>query len=166
VRIFLLNLYICFIFNSCNNGISSDEPNVVYSNSFETERDTCGWQGLFTAMFVNDPAPYSGYKSLHIGGGCIQPAASFEFPRNLPHGKYKMTCWAKLGHNGGGISLTEGNQRYQESGLGPKDSAWAYYESKVPFSFSGNSNLKIEIFVGGIIPADIFLDNLKVIRLE
>ena len=166
MRIILLNLFICFIFYSCNNSVSSDELNVVYSNSFETGRDTIGWQGLYSFMFINDPAPRSGNKSLFIGGGCVQPAASFEFLRNLPRGKYKITCWAKIGINGGSISFTEGSQTDWGSTVSPRDSVWRYYESKVPSNFSGSSNLKIEIFAGGIIPANIYIDNLKVIRLE
>ncbi|MCW8849541.1 MAG: hypothetical protein OQJ81_06120, partial [Melioribacteraceae bacterium] len=72
---------------------SGNKQYIYYSNSFETENDTIGWRRVFTQMMVTEPAPNSDKKSLHIGGGCIQPAASLEL-NHLSSQAYYISFWA------------------------------------------------------------------------
>lgn len=163
MRALILIFILCFLHLRCD--LNNGSP-VIYSNSFETAADTTGWRGVYTSMFINDPAPLSGRKSLRIGGGCIQPAASLDISGSALRGKYKITCWAKTGRGGGSIYLNDGNARHAESAVAPADTLWNYYQSEIPFSYSGTSALRIEIYAGGIIPANIYLDNLKILKVE
>ncbi|MFB0515280.1 MAG: hypothetical protein ACETWG_01600, partial [Candidatus Neomarinimicrobiota bacterium] len=70
---------------------------VIYSNSFEVPEDTSDWIGLSYRMFVEDPAPGQGTRSLLIGGGCDQPIAWIDIPCPAGDGSYRLSFWGKTG---------------------------------------------------------------------
>jgi len=142
---------------------------IVYMNSFESAQDTTGWQGIFQYMFVNDPAPNCGSKSLKIGGGCIFPTASIDFDSTLSGHSYKLSCWAKVGENGGIIFLTTDDDKSFSPAMKIieiTDTVWTHYETDSTFYCPPDKNLRLGIFSGGFIPGHIYIDLLSIIQTD
>ena len=142
---------------------------IVYMNSFESAQDTVGWQGIFQYMFVNDPAPNCGSKSLKIGGGCIFPTASIDFDSTLSEHSYKISCWAKVGENGGMIFLTTDDEKSFSPAMKIieiTDTVWTHYETDSTFYCPANKKLRLGIFSGGYIPGHIYVDLLSIIQID
>lgn len=155
-------------FSGCDKINSSEESNYFYS-SFESAADTLGWQGLSKSMFVNDPAPQGGKSSLHIGGGCPQPAAVYELPA-VPEGKYRLSFWGKMGQpsQSAQVYLYYGDREVQTQKIELQVSGeeWKSYVSTADLNVPANTKLKLEIWVGGIILADVYIDMLKVEKVN
>ena len=135
IRIFVLSLFIAL--SGCINEPITDNE-VQYYNSFESRQDTIGWLGLSEHMFKNEPSPNGGNKSLYVGGGCVQPAASLEI-KNLPSGSYNISFWAKIEDQNQSGTITISNSTHSE--LFTKtitQTEWEKYETG-PISISGNS---------------------------
>jgi hypothetical protein len=144
--------------------------NVIYFNSFESAEDTHGWIGLSTKMFIDDPAPGCGRKSLHIGGGAasMQPIAIFDFPPQSREGYYTMSCWGKS-MNYGSIVLTTMSDWTGENSieLYIENPEWKLYSTEESVFCAKNQRLQIGIIVYGYFSGhSIFVDCLKVERLE
>ena len=136
----------------CNDSLSqklAEEDRVVYHNSFETDKDTTGWSSLTPDMFVDEAAPGNGTKSLHIGGGCLQPAAFLKLKDNFGS-KYKITCWGKKGNQGGFLTLSLSDSGYnsEKSGIGIGSREWKYYESAEQFTCPKRTCNAAEHFCG------------------
>ncbi len=140
---------------------SGNKQYIYYSNSFETENDTIGWRGVSTQMMVTEPAPNSGKKSLHIGGGCIQPAASLEL-NDLSSQAYYISFWAKVDdeNQAGAITLSNGTNE-EPLPITVSTTEWEKFEVG-PILVKDNFPLKIDIIIGGFVPASMFFDNLQV----
>lgn len=142
---------------------------IVYMNSFESAQDTVGWQGIFQYMFVNDPAPNCGSKSLKISGGCIYPSASINFDSSLAGHSYRLNCWGKVGKDGGTIFLTTNDSL---SFSPPSiyifitDSVWTHYVSDKILYCPENETLRLGIFSGGDNPAHIFVDWIAIEQID
>lgn len=147
-----------------------DNSSVVYFNSFESARDTLGWEGITEQMFVRDPAPTGGDWSLHIGGGCIQPTAHIVLPPHGCAGSYRLSFWGKLDDSvqRGVIILAveAGGEQREEMALVVDSEQWAFYRSKRPLHRSANQELRLEIMIGGIVPASMSIDCIKVERFK
>lgn len=137
----------------------------VYFNSFETKQDTVGWNGLRAFMMVDEPAPYSGAKSLYVGGGCIQPAASLEL-NNIPSTSYYVSFWGKAEDKNlsGGITFSNGSNE-EPLDVTINNEEWKFYDIG-PVQKNDLLPLKIDLIIGGIIPANMFIDNLRVYSLK
>lgn len=155
-----------------DNPLSSDSKNnVFYFNSFEADKDSSGWNGLGLSkdMFANDPCPEDGKRSLHIGGGCPQPAASIELS-GVEEGNYRFSFWAKMGQE------SQSAQVILKTCCGAEDAeklivlvdstGWKFYQSEGNLNVTSNKKLALEIWVGGIIYADVFIDNLKIEKVS
>ena len=146
---------------------SSDNINygVYYSNSFESINDTAGWENISEEMLKYDPAPNFGLKSLYVGGGCVQPAASIIL-KTLPDGPYYISFWAKIEieNLSGSITLSNGSNE-EPLPININNKYWKYFEAG-PVIVKPNFPLKIDIIIGGIIPAYMFIDNLKVYTIN
>lgn len=134
---------------------------IYYSNSFETEKDTIGWKGISTQMFASESAPNSGKKSLHTGGGCIQPAAALELTK-LPAQAYYISFWAKIAdeNQSGAITLSNGTNE-EPLPITVNSIEWEKFEAG-PILVKDNFPLNIDIIIGGFVPASMFFDNLQV----
>ena len=168
--VFILGIIIL----SCgeDNPLSSDNKNdVFYFNSFEADKDSSGWTGLGLSkdMFANDPCPEDGKRSLHIGGGCPQPAASIELSP-VEEGNYKFSFWAKMGQQSQSAQVilkTCCDTESQDKLVVLVDSTnWKHYQSEGYLHVPANKKLNLEIWVGGIVYADVFIDNLKIEKIS
>jgi hypothetical protein len=176
----ILNIIICFMFFSCNKTpVESNESErilidkaisipVVYMNNFEVPEDTIGWYGLYPSMFVNEPSPVEGSRSLLIGGGCLQPTAYITFNKSLSGHSYKMNCWGKVGVNGGGLSLTIAENDSipkPEVHISVINTVWTFYSSD-KFYCPEDKTLQLEIFAGGDVSGNIYVDFLSIERSD
>ncbi|UCE17709.1 MAG: hypothetical protein JSV84_12600 [Gemmatimonadota bacterium] len=144
--------------------------NIVYFNSFESDEDTTGWRWIFQEMFVADPAPGCGRQSLFIGGGCTQPAAYIELPSQAEDSYYIVSCWGKANESdrGGKIVLTTGDvgEERDETELIIHGTEWVSYASEESLYCPADNTLRIELWIGGFVPAYMFVDCIKVEKVE
>jgi hypothetical protein len=161
-------LLCCFSLVSCDERATEPTGSPLYFNSFESVVDTTGWFGVTEAMFVTDPAPAGGNQSLHIGGGCLQPTAYIDLQTPALSGYFKVSCWGKLEHitHGGSIGLVidAGTEQRREIHLIVSDTVWTFYESEESIRCPPTQNLRLEVFIGGFVPAGMFVDCIKVER--
>ena len=145
-----------------------NEPTVetFYFNSFEVHSDTTDWHGISYKMFVEDPAPNCGEKALHLGGGCIQPTAYLDLPISNKDEIYSLSLWAKIiEENQSGVillSVIDGDRKLSEISLLVNSQNWKYYKSEKSLLCPAGKQLRLEIMIGGIIPASMLVDLLKI----
>jgi hypothetical protein len=146
------------------------EPEIVYFNSFESSQDVHGWTGIDEKMFLDDPAPNGGRKSLHIGGGCVHPTAEAVVGGEHAAGDYVISCWGRLDDvsQPGGVVLKAylDGQPCGESTLTVRTGEWSYYASGEPLTCDEGVEFKIELGIGGIVAASMSLDCLKIERID
>jgi hypothetical protein len=146
------------------------EPDIVYFNSFESSEDAAGWTGIAEEMFVDDPAPNCGQKSLHIAGGCVHPTAEAVLGGEHAGGDYVISFWGRLDDvsQPGGVVLKayRDGQPCGESALAVRTGEWSYYASSEPLSCDDGVEFKIDLGIGGIIGASMSLDCLKIERTD
>ncbi|MBI1938254.1 MAG: hypothetical protein HYS25_09010 [Ignavibacteriales bacterium] len=171
-KIIYLLLPVLALFVSCgdngtNNIDNQNSERVFYSNSFESETDISGWQGLTKEMIADEAFPANGQHSLHISGACLQPAASIELD-NTSEGMYKLKFWAKMGQPSQSAALvlkTEGGDDNKIE-ITANSLDWRYYESENYIQVPVDKKMILEIWVGGIVSADVYIDNLKIEKYE
>jgi hypothetical protein len=161
---------LCFSFASCDKKVISPSQDTTYFNSFESARDTTGWLGMTEEMFVSDPAPKGGNRSLHIAGGCLQPTTYIDLPAQTHDGDYRVNCWGKLedASRGGKIVLAihpEGENR-GEMQLIIAGEEWTFFESEKSLHCPKNQRLRLEIWIGGFAPASMFIDCIEVEKVK
>jgi hypothetical protein len=119
-------------------------------------------------MLVEDPAPGDGKRSLHISGGCVQPTASINLPVHAKGGHYVLSCWAKTEdiNQAGRIILTINgrDEQKEKPEVLVNDTEWRFYKSKKSQYWSPNHKLRLEIRIGGLISAHMFVDCIKIIE--
>lgn len=148
-----------------------DSPITVYFNSFESEEDAANWVGFSPAMFVSDPSPGGGEKSLLIGGGCIIPSAWIDLPVQPDGGKYTISCWGKKGTGSGSIRLTIFDETYHDETeliLRINQDDWTYIQSEDSIYCAQDKQLRLEIHGGGGYGGSLtmFVDQIKVERIN
>jgi hypothetical protein len=148
------------------------ESRIIYSNSFEAPEDTSGWIGLYPEMFVEDPAPAQGARSLLIGGGCIQPMAWIDIPCTTGVATFHLSFWGKAGlvtPYGGGIVLSPADwyaPLSEKIEIGTDSLDWAFYHAEKEIHLDAIDTLRIRIIVGGIKYDDMQIDGLEVTVLS
>ncbi|MFB0517052.1 MAG: T9SS type A sorting domain-containing protein [Candidatus Neomarinimicrobiota bacterium] len=149
---------------------ASTDSLVIYNNSFEVPEDTTDWVGLGYWMFVEDPAPGQGSRSLLVGGGCLQPAAWIDIPCTTGDGTYRLSFWGKAGEvtPGSGCVVVGPADWYAPATKMVEvctDSLnWTFYQAEKDLQIGGIDSLRIQIWVGGIIYDDMQIDNLEVVK--
>lgn len=171
-KIIYLLLPVLVLFASCddngtNNIDNQNSEKVFYSNSFESETDISGWQGLTKEMIADEAFSANGQHSLHISGACLQPAASIEFD-NTNEGMYKLKFWAKMGQpsQSATLVLKAENGVDNKIELTANSLEWRYYESENYIQVPADKKMILEIWVGGFVAADVYIDNLKIEKYE
>ena len=159
----------CCLIISCAKKCIEPTPDSVYFNSFESPADTTGWYDIKPEMFVDDPAPDGGKQSLYIGGGCIQPAAYLDLPQ-LRSGYYTISCWGKIPESkqAGTIVLAKVNPNgeREEIELIIDRTDWIFYRSKESLYCPADWKLRIEILIGGIVGANMFIDDIGIEKVK
>ena len=141
---------------------------VIYFDSFETPADTSGWTGLSPAMFVDDPAPGQGLRSLRIGGGCVQPTAYRNLDPVFEEGDYQLSLWGRVNdpNQSGSVILRLADVSDQEISVTLHENRWVYYRNPNTLHVPAGSRMRIEIVIGGIVPASMNIDGLAVLKIE
>jgi hypothetical protein len=141
----------------CSKNETTDSP--AYQSSFESLNDTAGWIGISPLMFINEGGKnYIAFKKSASG-----PAASMEV-NILNEGNYKLSCTGKSNLNGGYICLKNSPLINSDARCIYINSAeWTTYSSSEIYC-PANSRLVIEIFAGGDIPSDLYLDEISLTR--
>lgn len=137
----------------------------VYYTSFESAEDVNGWEGIIPEMLYNDPSPGGGNKSLHIGGGCLQPEAHIDLPDISSEGNYTISCWGKPDVGQGWIVLTLAGEKHSERPeaiISIRESGWTNYNSSETIYCPKGKSLRIEIYCGGAVYEAIYIDQLTV----
>ena len=158
-----------FVILSCSKKCVEPTPDFVYFNSFESPADTTGWHDIYPEMFVDNPAPKGGKQSLYIGGGCIHPTAYLDLPQ-VRSGYYTVSCWGKIPEptQAGTIVLVKVNQdgEREEIELIINRKSWTFYRSKESLYCPANCDLRIEMYIGGIVGANMFIDCIGIEKAE
>ena len=167
----LFLIFLMMFLGSCNRKNPIDQgSDMFYFNSFETADDTTGWHGISSLMFEEDAAPNSGKKSLRIGGGCIQPTAYRTFSKFERNGIFRLSCWAKVREHGQAgtlvLKVMNGEESVQSMSLAIDSEEWTFFQSYDFLFCMPGSRLKLEIMIGGIVPASMNLDCLAIERVE
>lgn len=166
----IILLVTALLFQSCSDKTPTSSEDMLndaafYFNSFETDKDTTGWIGLSKNMFADDPCPENGKRSIHIGGGCPQPAASIELP-SLNEGYYKFSFWGKMGQQSQSaqviLKIFDNADESKNIIVEVNGTDWKSYQSQGNLYVPVDKKLSLEIWVGGIVLADVFIDNIKI----
>jgi hypothetical protein len=166
---FILILIVIPMLWSCTEDFPIDNTppssNIAYSNSFESSKDIDGWFGLDTSFFVPEHCPGGGLRSLLIGGGCIQPTASYSMIIKQA-GFYSFSCWGKSYQTNmsGRIILSNHHYLYDSTtaDVNIKSDDWQYYQALNKVKCSIGDTLFISIMVGGIKYDAVYIDNLMI----
>ena len=160
----LASIFMLQLFLSCDENPFEPKYETIYDCSFESPQDTTGWKGITPEMFVNDPAPDGGEKSLYIGGGCMKPAAQIILESHIINGKYRLYCWGKKGESGGNVKLilAQNHDYFDQIELNINSQDWKLYQIEGVLKCNETSQLRLELWVGGIVYNSMFIDRLKV----
>lgn len=163
-------MLLCCLTISCGKKCTGPAPSIVYFSSFESAEDTTGWQGITDKMFVRDPAPGAGIQSLYVGGGCIQPTAYIDLPPQTGPGNYAVSCWGKVPQvtRPGRIVLqiVQEGRDAREIQLRVDREDWTFYESKESLRCSEDCALRLQVWIGGFVPANMYVDCIKIEKVE
>jgi hypothetical protein len=155
---------------ACQKNTTGPEESTLYSNSFESPADTAGWHGITADMLIDDPAPDAGRRSLHIGGGCIQPSASLHLPGEYGPGCYRVSCWGRLDglSPAGSVGLVAdaGPNGLRQTQLQISTTDWSYGNSLISWDQPTAMTLRLEIWIGGFIPASMSIDGIAVEKIR
>ena len=159
--IFLCLLY---VFQCSENPVKVNR-NLLFHISFENEEDADTWP-----LIVNNAPPGGGEKSFHIGGGCVQPAFSYEVQELPDKGVYKLSCWGKMGHGQSPgtikLAITEGENKDACLNIHIIDAEWTYYETEEYMYCGRNSKLKLNFYIGGFVYNSMYIDEIKVEKVD
>ena len=142
-----------------------DTGNVVYSNSFESARDTLGWRGYGMIGFRNDPSPGGGKQSLYVSGGCFVPHAVFKIQPQLENGYYVLQGWGKNLDNGGFVELHIADS-VKSISFDVSDKEWKFYQSADTLYSPANLQFKLNMISGGLVSSSMLIDQIQVKRVE
>ncbi len=162
----LTSLLAVGILFSCIQNPASPENVAYYFNSFEAPKDTTDWQGISFDMFINEPGPNGGRKSLFIGCGCFQPAASINLRECTENSEFKISFWAKIKENNlsGSIllSVMDRENKLDEIAINVVGNDWTFYQSDKSIFCAAGNFLRIEMMIGGIKAVSMNVDLLKI----
>jgi hypothetical protein len=138
---------------------------VVYSNSFETSRDTVGWG---PTIIRNDASPGGGKHSMYVSGGCVVPHAQFKIGDVSKAGNYAIRTWGKNLGNGGMVGLGFSPSPFASTAsveVVVQDSVWTSYQS-VALNCPAGATLWIWMISGGYVWSAMLVDEIQVVRVN
>jgi hypothetical protein len=151
--------------------VCPDGAKTWYFNSFEYAADTAGWLGPPGALFMDDPAPKCGDQSVYVVGSCNYPRARLIFPMDSTAGLYALSCWAKCppSHSAGiSLSISEPVDWFSRRKIWVRADSeeWTFLETDKPLYCPPEDSLMLELLVGGIRGGGLYLDCVKIEKLE
>lgn len=149
--------------SSCEKESQSDFlANTIYFNSFESESDIAGWEGVDINSIVEEAPSTGGSKSLMVSGGCVIPHAYYTIEPMVEDCDVVLRCWGKNLSNGSGISL--GNEDWSESvTISVSEETWNYYISEDTLHCSKGEKLNLQLISGGFIPSSMLVDMIEIV---
>lgn len=166
-RVFIF--FFIFIIIACNKSFEpiklENVEEIIYSNSFESEDDFEGWQGKTNFELRTDTPINGGIHSLYLRGACSQPVARYIFNLGQEECKLQIRFWGKSLFGIGSLYFYPIDSNYCEIII--SDSVWTYYESPDTLIFPSNTEVRIDINVGGYWSFDeILFDKLEVLKID
>lgn len=162
--IFLLLIY------SCTDEILEPGAKDFYYNSFEVETDARGWEGISEGNFCGEAAPEGGNKSVIIGGGCVQPAASLNLGAVQSSAKLRICFQAKMVQENQGACLYlinySGNEILDSIAVSVSGNYWKGYDSNSSLNVTRGDSLRIDVIAGGYFAAEVMLDCLRIYYVQ
>lgn len=137
----------------------------IYFNSFESDTDTCGWEGNGEYTFRDEAAPNGGVRSLFVSGGCIAPHALYKLPPQSASGYYILQGWGRDLEMGGHVQL-EVEGEYPGIYFSVNDSLWTEYQSADTLFCAADKQMVLSFMSGGIAPSAMLVDRLAVVKLK
>jgi hypothetical protein len=138
---------------------------IVYSNSFESDSDTIGWQGFGTFEFRPDAPIEGGNRSLFVSGGCPVPHASVELDTLREDCSLIIHCYGKNLAIGGLVALALCQDELKEIAITINDSNWNKYSSDTLFC-AANQSVKLSLSSGGIVSSSMLVDLIEIIKIK
>jgi len=139
----------------------SNDPDILYFNSFESESDIVEFEGI--PVLSDKSAPGCGDKSLYISGGCEVPHALVEIGPWRRSETLKLDFMGKAA-NSGLISMYQSDDPQNRIEVQVNDFFWHHYKSSESLVVPGKSTVTIEFFCGGIAFDEMWIDDFKVTR--
>ncbi len=159
-------IFFCVVFSGLQLSLAQQDGVVVYSNSFESPKDTAGMQFYGMMKFSSDVPSGGGKQSLYISGGCIWPHAQAEVGPFEQDGFYILRCWGKDLQIGGGVSIgVEGNYSRQAY-VNVNKKEWTFYQSSEKLFCPAGKKIMLSMGAGGIISSSMLVDKLEVVRVD
>jgi hypothetical protein len=141
---------------------------ILFSTSFESDRDTIGFRGFGFFDFVNDCPKAGGFRSLAVYGSDFAPHASLTLAALEDSQEVVLSFWARnvQGNlqNYSDVRLIEVlNQQNHGIWLSVSDTVWRNYSDTL--DFPPGQPLRLWITSGGVNPGGMHLDLIKVASL-
>ena len=147
-------------------GCSDQGSDILYFSSFESKNDLSPWDGVNELMLSRSAAPNGGYRSLRVGGGCLQPIATLPLQVDAD-GFYRLTCWARMiENNDAGIVVRKAHDFEPVAQIQISGRDWKSYASRDTFFAGAGDSLTLEIFCGGIILSEAEIDLLTIEKVD
>lgn len=137
------------------------QPEVIYSNTFESPADTAEWMGWLELS--NDTPHNGGLVSVRVSGGCMHPHVYLMFEGIDQPGSVYLKAQAKNLANGGTINLQHWGDSGNDVFIHVKDSSWQEYTSEQTLQVMPNDTLMLSMSAGGIVYSAMLVDNLQII---
>ena len=163
---FFFAMFLLLLGISCTKNVPAPDINtlVLYSNSFENDADTIGWEGYCSVYFTENAPEGGANRSVSVSCGCIVPHESFKIGPFDEDKRLVVSCMARGFYFGGNLSLS-----YGDMAVGftiPADSTWRYFESLDTLFVPANEDVRLNMSAGGFAAGMIELDLLEVKAVE
>jgi|GEM_PF-3660246 len=142
----------------------TEDNSIIYSNSFESIKDTIGWLGYLE--LYKEAAPGNGSYSAHVSGGCIWPHAWYILSPFNEDGYFILRCWAKDLGVGGIAGIMPGNDHFKQVRISVHGNEWKYYESSDTLFCPAGESITLFLGAGGIIASAMLVDKLEIVKIN
>lgn len=137
---------------------------IIYTNSFESPRDTIGWKGFM--KFHPDAPAEGGKQSACISGGCIWPHAWIELPAPRNDGRFLLRCWGKNLGIGGSLSIEAEGNYYKSAAISIHEKEWTFYESAETLFCPAGKKIILALASGGFAPSSMLVDRIEIAEVD
>ncbi len=154
---------------ACEDPVNQTSPiYTVYYNSFEENTDTANIEGITLENFVFDAPPLGGYRSLRVSGGDTRPTVSFTFENMNKEAYYKVKLWGKIldSNQTAQVEFINSDSSTVRTLFNINERYWSPYRNDTLFYVKPNEKFRINVNVGGIIPASVLIDRFEIVYAD